>query len=183
MHRPKSTQLLIHKLTKKLINLCSSFLSYCILPRYSLISIGNANMREFGWCWSKAHSLTQICVLKESAILTPAVKLMWKLLQIHSSVPFWVPQAQCIWRGMCTVPILLKPVIQVCGFLAWFYYFLENLTEILTASLSDMALQLKRLQCWPKNSFSGSLWAQLHKEKGLLPLFSSHRRVLWAEPR
>lgn len=152
-------------------------------PKFLFICIENPQSGENveGYL-NQIHSVTEVSVLKGHAILTIVVKPTWKLPRIHSFVPFWGPQALCIWRGMCTAQIHLKPIIQVCGFLTWVLFCsLERPSEALTLSLSDIIPKFERLWSWPENSLNGPLWAQLHKEEGVLPMPLSFRRILWTE--
>lgn len=114
-------------------------------------------------------------------------------------MPCW--QQQWSWCGGChgPVPVSLSGILGPCVFegertrlrsfwsLSYRYValfsefcFLDRLLEALTHSLSDAVPKCKRLWCWPENSFNGPLWAQLHKEKGVLPMSSSVGRVLRA---
>lgn len=48
------------------------------------------------WYLNKMGSVTEVSVLKGHAMLTTAVKLMWRLPRTRSCVPFWDPRALCI---------------------------------------------------------------------------------------
>lgn len=86
----------------------------------------------------------------------------------------------CVFEGEC---VWLRPFwslsYRYVVFLSEFR-FLERPPEALTLS-PDIVPKFKRLWSWPKNSFNGTLWVQLHKEEGGLPVSSSFRRILRAE--
>lgn len=65
--------------------------------------------------------------------------------------------------------------------LSYWVLFPQRLLKVLILPPSDIVSKLKRWWSWPKNSFNGPLWAQLHKEKGVLPMSSSVRRIVWTE--